>query len=219
MNIDEEKIKLCKKIRFIQDSISTDMRIIRYEYPYLLTLNVPKLNLIYDQYATIKKKELKNINNQRILAFIEDILEEIYLIYYTEKSKCFMFYGEYKNTPIVELVKYEDEELWEYMIPKDIEEKFGKYNVYILNVIRFTLYKVCMDGFESIRDMLRNPIAYNRYCDISFTLTVNFFYDILQKKNIQYSHYSFDVMKKDIIEEFNKYIETNGTECYDEYES
>lgn len=215
----DNKIKLCEKIRFIQNTISPDMRIIRYEYPYLLTLDINKLNLIYEQYTSIKKKELENINNQRIITYIENFLEEIYLIYYTEKYKCFIFHGEYKNTPIVELVKYEDEELWEYMISKDIEEKFGKYNVYILNVIRFTLYRICMDGFDSIRSMMKNPEAYSRHCDISFTLTVNFFYDILQKKNIQYFHCSFNVMKKDIIKEFNEYIKTNGTECYDEYEN
>ena len=96
------------------------------------------------------------------------------------------------------------------MISKEIEEKYGQYNVYILNVMRYTLYRIYTDGFESIRDMLRNPNAFDRYCDISFTLTVNFFCELLKTKDIYLQHRIISKMDKNIIEDFDKYVETNG---------
>lgn len=212
--MDKKKNILCKKILFTQDQISQRIRFVKYSYEYLQLKNVDELTLICNQLVTIRKKDLKLIDNQKIIEQIEEILDEICRIHYLEKYKCFIFRGEYENTPIIELVKYEDDELWEFMIPKELEEKYGIYNPYILNVMRYTLYRLYMDKFDSIRDMLRDEKAFDRYCDISFTLTINFFYGLLKSSGITIHHHSIEMMKKDVIEDYDKYVETNGV--YDE---
>lgn len=204
-----DNTKLCRKILFLQTCITT-LFIKKYTYNQLVKFNKQELERLYKKFCQVRQRELSSIDREKIKENMENILDQLANTRYLEKYKCFIFRGEYETTPIIELVEYEDEELWNYMIPKDLENMFGIYNVYILNVLRYTLYKLHKDGFDSIRTMLRNEKAFDMYCEISYTLSVNFFYNLLKIQEINIVHCAFTYMKKDIIEDFDKYVESNG---------
>lgn len=206
---DKNKIKLCRKILFLQTKISS-LFLRRYTYDKLYGFSQKELEVIHKKLYNIYHRELSERDKQKIKEKMEAILDELASIHYLEKYKCFIFRGEYETTPITELVKYEDEELWEFMIPKNLEELYGIYNVYILNVLRYTLYRLHVDGFDSIRTMLRDQKAFDGYCEISYTLSVNFFYNLLKIQEIPVDHYCFLYMKKIIIDDFDRYVESNG---------
>ena len=206
-----EKVKLCKKIVFLQEQITRSSSR-KYDYEDLLLMPRTNLQNIYNGMLYLKEKELKKIDNENLKEKVIEIFDELCETYNSEKYKCFVFLGEYKNIPIYKLYAYNDEEIWEYMVPLHIEELFGKYNFYIINLVRFILQKLYKDKFKSIQDLLQNNGYFDYYCDINFTLTVNFFVIILKKRRLYLRHEAINMMNKDIIEEFKEYVEKYGLE-------
>lgn len=205
-----EKIKLCKKICFLQEQLKGFLRFPLCKKEDLPQKNIKDLRTIHARLTLLRKKHILTLNKTKAKEYVEEILEELYRIYYMDKTKCFVFDGEYINTDVEELVKYEDEELWEIMIPKHIEEFLGKYNVYVYNVMRYNLYRVFIDKIGCFRNVKRNKVVLNTFCDINFTLTVYFFLDCLKKYEIPTDCYVFKCINWATIQDFNKYVEKHG---------
>lgn len=206
-----EKIKLCKKISFLQDHLLKNyLRFPLCKKEELPHKNISDLRSIHSRLLNIRQKQILSANKEKAKEYVENIVEELYQIYYTDKTKCFVFDGEYINTDVVELVKYEDEELWEIMIPKHIEDFLGKYNVYVYNVMRYNLYRVYIDKIGCFRNVKRNKVLLNYFCDINFTLSVYFFYDCLKKYDIPTDCFVFKNMNMATVQDFNRYVEKHG---------